>query len=81
MQDTATARRSVGKYTSQNAAFGSTPESALVLGVIEALEVEEMELFTEAVIKFYSVKRLDNWTTDMLLRIKGSCWSEGCGMI
>ena len=64
------------KYTTQDATFSSTRESKFVLALIEAVEGGDSEAFTGAVVEFDQVTKLDNWKTNILLKVKRSIQDE-----
>jgi len=74
--DAVTARRNATKYSTQDATFSSTRESKFVLALIEAVEAGDTEAFTGAVVEFDQVTKLDNWKTNILLKIKRSIQDE-----
>lgn len=57
-------------YSSQDPAFSSTREAKFVNVIIEAVEAGDPEQFTGAVVEFDQVTKLDNWKTNILLKIK-----------
>lgn len=64
------------KYSNQDATFASTREAKFVNALIEALEAGDPEAFTGAVVEFDSVTKLDNWKTNILLKIKRGIQEE-----
>ena len=77
VQDTVTAKRNMQKYGMQDAGFSSTREAKFVNALIEAFEAGDQEAFTGAVFEFDQVTKLDNWKTNILLKIKRSIHEEG----
>lgn len=75
-QDVVTAKRNMAKYSTQDATFNSTREAKFVLALIEAVENGDSEAFTGAVVEFDQVTKLDNWKTNILLKIKRSIQDE-----
>ena len=75
-QDPVTAKRNTTKYSTQDATFSSTRESKFVQALIEAVEAGDSEAFTGAVVEFDNVTKLDNWKTNILLKIKRSIQEE-----
>ena len=75
-QDAVTARRNSTKYSTQDATFSSTRESKFVLALIDAVEAGDPEAYTGAVVEFDQVTKLDNWKTNILLKIKRSIQDE-----
>ncbi|KAG8763409.1 vesicular-fusion protein S17 [Ceratobasidium sp. 428] len=80
MQDTATARRNLDKYGQQDVTFPSTREAKFVGTLIEAVEASDIEAFTQTVIEYNQVTKLDNWKATMLLNIKRTFVVDTCWM-
>lgn len=53
-----------------NPAFADTRESKLIKALIEKIEGQDLEGFTEVITEYDSISRLDQWYTTILLRIK-----------
>ncbi|KAJ3557739.1 hypothetical protein NM688_g1308 [Phlebia brevispora] len=70
MGDTVTARRNLTKYSSLDTTFSSTREAKFINILLDALEGGDAEMFTAAVYEFDQVMKLDNWKTNILLKIK-----------
>jgi len=60
-----------------DATFESTRESTFLKNIIGAVEENDVEAFTNFVVEYDSFKKLDNWTTTILLRIKKNVNSDG----
>ena len=75
-QDVVTAKRNLTKYSTQDATFSSTREAKFVQALIEAVEAGDTEAYTGAVVEFDQVTKLDNWKTNILLKIKRSIGDE-----
>lgn len=76
LQDSVTAKRNLAKYSSLDTTFSSTREAKFVNVLIEALEAGDSEMFTGAVFEYDQVTKLDNWKTNILLKIKRSIQEE-----
>jgi alpha-soluble NSF attachment protein len=63
-------------YSSQDPGFSSTREAKFVQFLINAVEAEDEQAFTAAVVEFDLVTKLDNWKTTILLKIKKSIQEE-----
>ncbi|TFK98740.1 vesicular-fusion protein SEC17 [Pterulicium gracile] len=74
--DVVTAKRNMGKYASQDVTFPSTREAKFINALVEACETGDVEAFTGAVVEFDQVTKLDNWKTNMLLKIKRGIQTE-----
>lgn len=70
VQDSVTAKRNLTKYSSLDTTFSSTREAKFVNILIDAMEGGDQEMFTAAVYEFDQVMKLDNWKTNILLKIK-----------
>jgi len=68
--DAVTAKRKVMSYSNKDTTFASTREAKLLNSVIEAMEAGDQEKFTETLVDYDSVSKLDNWKTAILLKIK-----------
>ena len=75
-QDSVTAKRNMTKYSTQDATFSSTREAKFVQVLVEAVEAGDTEAYTGAVVEFDQVTKLDNWKTNILLKIKRTIQDE-----
>jgi len=69
-------QRALQRYTTQDMTFGSTREYKFLEGLAEAVEAGDIEGFTEHVVEFDQLTKLDAWKTTLLLRIKQSISEE-----
>lgn len=76
MQDPVTAKRNLTKYSALDTTFSSTREAKFINVLIEAIEAGDPEMFTGAVYEFDQVTKLDNWKTNILLKIKRGIQDE-----
>ncbi|CCL99032.1 uncharacterized protein FIBRA_01041 [Fibroporia radiculosa] len=76
MGDTVTAKRNLTKYSSLDTTFSSTREAKFVNILVEAIEAGDTDTFTGAVFEYDQVTKLDNWKTNILLKIKRSIQDE-----
>ncbi|EDR14967.1 vesicular-fusion protein SEC17 [Laccaria bicolor S238N-H82] len=76
MNDTVSAKRNLMKYSNQDATFSSTREAKFLNALLEAAEAGDAEMFTGAVVEFDQVTKLDNWKTNILLKIKRGIQEE-----
>jgi len=76
MGDTVTAKRSMTAYSSKDTTFTSTREAKFIRALTEAVEADDSESFTGAVVEFDHVTKLDNWKTSILLKIKRTIQEE-----
>lgn len=68
--DILNAQHALDKYCGLYPAFGDTRECKLVKELIEHLEEQNVDGFTETVKAYDSISRLDQWYTTILVRIK-----------
>lgn len=68
--DVLNAQHAIERYQEQYPAFQDSREYKLIKTLIEHLEEQNLEGFTEAVKEYDSISRLDQWYTTVLLRIK-----------
>lgn len=69
-------KRNLMKYSNQDATFSSTREAKFLNALLEAAEAGDAEMFTGAVVEFDQVTKLDNWKTNILLKIKRGIQEE-----
>lgn len=67
------------KYGNQDTTFPSTREAKFINALTEAVEAVDAEAFTGAVVEFDSVTKLDNWKTNILLKIKRNLEQPSAG--
>eukprot|EP00246_Nothoceros_aenigmaticus_P008296 TRINITY_DN22873_c0_g1_i1.p1 TRINITY_DN22873_c0_g1~~TRINITY_DN22873_c0_g1_i1.p1 ORF type:complete len:290 (+),score=68.51 TRINITY_DN22873_c0_g1_i1:316-1185(+) len=60
----------LGKYQDLDPAFEGTRESKLLMDIAEAMDKVDVAAYTDAVIEYDSLSRLDQWKTTLLLRAK-----------
>ncbi|KAG8938667.1 vesicular-fusion protein S17 [Tulasnella sp. 424] len=75
-QDAVSARRKFDDYSKADLTFPSTREARFLLALIEAVERGDQEAFTGAVYEYDQVTKLDNWKTQLLLKIKKGIQDE-----
>lgn len=63
-------QQALNRYIDLSPAFQDTREYKFLLKLIENLEEEDSDAFSETVKEFDSISRLDQWYTTMLLKIK-----------
>lgn len=69
-QDLVTSKRNAQKYVTQDNSFSSTREYKFAMALMEAVEAQDVEAFTGAVVEYDQVSKLDKWKTAILLKIK-----------
>lgn len=68
--DSIALENAIRKYQDLDPNFESTRESKFLTDVAKAMEAVDVTSFTDAVIEYDSLSRLDQWKTTMLLRAK-----------
>ncbi|XP_054714269.1 alpha-soluble NSF attachment protein-like [Uloborus diversus] len=70
--DLLNAQYAVARYEEMNPSFTDSRECKLLKALMEKLEEQDVDGFTDAVKEYDSISRLDQWYTTILLRIKKS---------
>ncbi|KAM7300132.1 alpha-soluble NSF attachment protein [Ixodes scapularis] len=70
--DLLNAQHALNKYEELCPSFADTREYKLVKALINKLEDQDVDGFTDTVKEYDSISRLDQWYTNILLRIKKS---------
>eukprot|EP01114_Cavostelium_apophysatum_P005649 TRINITY_DN16831_c0_g1_i1.p1 TRINITY_DN16831_c0_g1~~TRINITY_DN16831_c0_g1_i1.p1 ORF type:complete len:292 (-),score=93.14 TRINITY_DN16831_c0_g1_i1:70-945(-) len=78
--DDITAKRQLEKYQEMDYSFGSQRECKFLQEIIAAQQDSDVEAFTQAVVEYDSVSKLDQWKTTILLRIKNIIKKEENGL-
>ncbi|KAJ3226960.1 vesicular-fusion protein S17 [Clydaea vesicula] len=71
-QDYINARQALDRYRAMDMTFEGTREFKLLNDLLDALENQDVEQFTNVVFDFDKMTKLDNWKTTLLLRVKKS---------
>ncbi|KAG8911771.1 vesicular-fusion protein S17 [Tulasnella sp. 417] len=71
-RDAVTARRNFEDYSRADVTFPSTREARFLGALLEAVERDDQEAFTGSVFEYDQVTKLDNWETQILLKIKNT---------
>ncbi|KAF9155192.1 hypothetical protein DFQ26_009817, partial [Actinomortierella ambigua] len=74
--DYVNAHNAVGRYCEMDVTFSSTRECQFLQAILDAVDSSDVELFTNKVIEFDNLTKLDNWKTKILLEIKKSIGQE-----
>jgi len=77
--DVVSAKRQLDKYQELDYTFGSQRECKFLQELVTATENYDVESFTQAVVDYDSVSKLDQWKTSILLRIKQTIKKEESG--
>ncbi|KAJ4459097.1 putative Alpha-soluble NSF attachment protein [Paratrimastix pyriformis] len=70
MGDPIGARQSIQVYMDQDVSFPDTRECKLLLAVLDAWDKMDAEAFTAAVFEYDQISKLDQWKTQILLKVK-----------
>ena len=68
------------KYKAQDVTFESTREAKFITAILEAVENDDLEKFQGFVFEFDQISKLDNWKTNILLKIKRQLEDGGAGL-
>jgi len=74
--DVVAAERAVEKYMDMDATFSSQRECKFLQELVNACKNYDVEAFTNAVVDFDSISKLDSWKTSILLKVKNSIKEE-----
>jgi len=74
--DTVTTQKAFERYENLDATFSSTRECKFLKDVLATVVENDVEAFTQVVMEFDSVSKLDNWKTSVLLKIKNGMKNE-----
>jgi len=74
--DIVSAKRALEKYQELDCTFSSQRECKFLQDLVTAYENYDAEAFTQAVVEYDSISKLDQWKTSILLRIKNSIKNE-----
>jgi len=74
--DIVSAERALERYKDMDATFSSQRECKFLQELVNACKSYDAEAFTNAVVEFDSISKLDSWKTSILLKIKNSIKEE-----
>jgi len=77
--DVVQATRAIDHYQQQDNTFSGTRECKFLMEIMESLNQNDQESFTQHVVKYDSLTKLDNWKTAILLKIRQTI-TEGTGL-
>jgi len=69
-EDLVGAQKAIENYKSWDVSFPSSRECKFVEEIIAAVEKYDVDAFTQAVVDYDSISKLDNWKTKILLKVK-----------
>lgn len=70
MQDSVSCQNALRKYQDMDCTFSSQRECKFLSDIATAYQNSDVEAFTQAVVDFDSITKLDQWKTSVLLKIK-----------
>jgi alpha-soluble NSF attachment protein len=74
--DVVAGERAVERYMDMDATFSSQRECKFLQELVNACKNYDVEAFTNGVVEFDSISKLDSWKTSILLKIKNSIKDE-----
>lgn len=72
-------KRALQRYQEMDASFSSQRECKFLQELVEAADRGDPEAFTDAIVEYDSISKLDQWKTSMLLVVKKAISGEGLG--
>jgi len=73
------AKRALQRYQEMDASFASQRECKFLEAIVEAADRADPESFTDAIVEYDSISKLDQWKTSLLLVVKKAISGEGLG--
>lgn len=70
LNDPVSAARALERYQEIDPTFQGSREQKLLSSILEAIETNDVQMFTDYVADYDRMTKLDNWKTAILLRIK-----------
>ncbi len=70
----------LNKYEDMDPTFSNQREYKFLKELIEAIESSDVDSFTNAVIEYDAITKLDQWKTTLLLRAKKALKDETSGL-
>lgn len=77
--DSVTARIAVERYIGLDPKFQDSREGKLLADICEAVEQQDLELFTDKVYEFDSMTKFDSWKTELLVKVREQITGGGGG--
>jgi len=74
--DIVSSKRALEKYQEMDCTFSSQRECKFLQQIVDAAENYDVDAFTQAVVEYDSITKLDQWKTSVLLKIKNSIKNE-----
>jgi len=80
MGDLVLAQRNLDEFSMKDVTFPSTREAKFAKELIDSCEEADVERYTTAVFQYDQVTKLDNWKTNVLLRVKKALEEDEGGL-
>lgn len=80
MGDLVLAQRNLDEFNMKDVTFPSTREAKFAKELVDACEEADVERYTAAVFQYDQVTKLDNWKTNVLLRVKKALEEDEGGL-
>jgi len=77
--DTVGAEKAIERYNDMDVSFSQTREGKFIEEIVASVRDVNVEDFTNAVVEFDSISKLDSWKTSILLKIKQAVKQEDGG--
>lgn len=74
--DLVSTNRALGKYRDMDSSFAAQREHMLLTDLAEAVELQNLEQFTDKLFQYDQVSKLDKWKTTILVRVKNTLEAE-----
>jgi len=75
-QDIVSFRRAIEHYGQQDNTFPSTRECKFLLAIADSIESGDQEAFTQHIVEYDHLTKLDNWKTTILLKVRRGIQDE-----
>lgn len=79
--DLVTARKLLDSFDQKDVTFPSTREAKFARELVDACEEGDVERYTAAVFQYDQVSKLDNWKTNILLKVKRALEEEESNLL
>lgn len=72
-------RRALERYLDLDLTFHGSREAVFLDDIMQAIEADDVDLFTSKIVEYDRISKLNHWKTTILLRIKNSFFGGGGG--
>jgi len=76
LQDLVASKKALERYPEMSVQFGGSREHKFLTQITNAVESYDVEAFTNAVVEFDQITKLDSWMTSLLLKVKQGIKTE-----